>query len=146
MAGQSAIIFKKINFHITEQVIWSQDSRADQDHKRTQSPFWKKKTPGKQWKKIRIYRKKSSNTCGLSVQTLFCASIDWEQYWDAKLSLSLNKFLIPATMWTNANLKATNKKNKSAHDCYARGKGLITIWRKGNHGAAFARHAFMWFN
>lgn len=71
---------------------------------------------------------------------IFCASIDWEPYWGAKLSLSLNKFLILATMWTNANLKGTNKKSKSARDCYARGKGLITIGRKSNHGAAFARH------
>lgn len=50
-AGQPAIKKKKIkiiNFHITVQVIWSQDSRADQDHKRTQSPFWNKKAPGKQ--------------------------------------------------------------------------------------------------
>lgn len=73
---------------------------------------------------------------------IFCASIDW----DAKLSLSLNKFLILAAMWTNANLKATNKKNKSARDSYARGKGLITIWRKDKHGEAFVMHAFMWLN
>lgn len=77
---------------------------------------------------------------------IFCASIDWKKYQDAKLSLSPNKFLILAAMWTNANLKATNKKSKLTRDSYARNKGLIIIWRKDKHGEAFVIHAFMWLN
>lgn len=69
----------------------------------------KKRLLGNSERKSGFAERKAALHVGFFCSDIFCASIDWEQYWDAKLSLSLNKFLILATMWTNANLKGTNK-------------------------------------
>lgn len=57
---------------------------------------------------------KKSHACRYYMFRNGCAIVDWKQYWDAKQSLSLNKFLVLTIVWPSENFKATNKQSKSA--------------------------------